>query len=96
MSTDPRTTDDPQPGDFDDVVVTLDAAYVEHHVGDPTATLRILAGVEGEDALSARVAGRGERQGRRMTSWRNSCAMPNAQRRRRPRTDDIVVGEGSG
>jgi hypothetical protein len=50
MTTDPWTADDPQPGDFDAVLETIDAEYVERHEGDPTATLRILVSVEGEDA----------------------------------------------
>jgi hypothetical protein len=50
MSTDPWTADDPQPGDFDAVLATIDAAYVERHDGDPNATLHILVSVEGEDA----------------------------------------------
>ena len=51
MSTDPWTADDPQPGDFDAVLATIDSKYVEHRDGDPAATLRILVSVEGEDAL---------------------------------------------
>jgi len=50
MISDPWTADDPQPGDFDAVLATIDAAYVERHDGDPNATLRILVSVEGEDA----------------------------------------------
>jgi hypothetical protein len=50
MSTDPWTADDPQPGDFDAVLATIDSEYVERHEGDPAATLRILVSVEGEDA----------------------------------------------
>ena len=50
MSSDPWTADDPQPGDFDAVLATIDAAYVERHDGDLNATLRILVSVEGEDA----------------------------------------------
>jgi hypothetical protein len=50
MSGDPWTADDPQPGDLDDVLATIDAEYVERHDGDPSATLRILVSVEGEDA----------------------------------------------
>lgn len=50
MSTDPWTADDPQPGDFDAVLATIDPAYVEFHEGNPDATLRILVSVEGEDA----------------------------------------------
>ena len=51
MSIDPWTADDPQPGDFDAVLAAIDPKYVEHRDGDPTATLRILVSVEGEDAL---------------------------------------------
>lgn len=51
MSNDPWTAKDPQPGDFDAVLATIDPWYVERRDGDPTATLRILVSVEGEDAL---------------------------------------------
>lgn len=51
MTTDPWTSDDPQPGDLDDVLASIDPKYVEYHDGDPTATLRILVSVDGEDAL---------------------------------------------
>ncbi|MEA2396096.1 MAG: hypothetical protein QOJ82_3987 [Solirubrobacteraceae bacterium] len=51
MSTDPWTADDPQPGDFDAVLATIDPKYVEDRDGDPRATLRILVSVEGDDAL---------------------------------------------
>jgi hypothetical protein len=50
MSNDPWTTDDPQPGDFDAVLASLDSQYVERHEGDPAAKLRILVSVEGDDA----------------------------------------------
>jgi hypothetical protein len=50
MSTAPWTSEDPQPGDFDAVLTTIDEEYVERHDGDPHATLRILVSVEGEDA----------------------------------------------
>ena len=54
----PWTTDDRQPGDLDDVLASIDPKYVEYHEGDPTATLRILVSVEGEDALRLeRIAG---------------------------------------
>jgi hypothetical protein len=49
MSSDPWTADDPQPGDFDALLATIDSEYVKRHTGDPTATLRILVSVEGED-----------------------------------------------
>ena len=62
MTTDPWTSDDPQPGDFDAVVSSIDPEYVEHSDGDPTATLRVLVSVEGEDAFRLeRIA---EKQGR--------------------------------
>jgi hypothetical protein len=50
MTTDPWKDDDPQPGDFDALLATIDPAYVERHDGDPEAKLRILVSVEGEDA----------------------------------------------
>lgn len=50
MSNNPWTADDPQPGEFDAILATIDPSYVEHRDGEPTATLRILVSVEGEDA----------------------------------------------
>jgi hypothetical protein len=50
MNPDPWTSDDPQPGDFDAVLETIDPAYVQRRDGDPEAKLRILVSVEGEDA----------------------------------------------
>jgi len=50
MSVDPWTAPDPQPGDFDAEFATIDPRYVERHAGDPKARVRILLGVEGEDA----------------------------------------------
>ena len=50
MSTDPWTADDPQPGDFDAILATIDPARVDVRDGDPDAALRILVSVEGEDA----------------------------------------------
>jgi len=50
MSVDPWTAPDPQPGDFDAELTTIDPRYVERHAGDPKARVRILLGVEGEDA----------------------------------------------
>ena len=49
MSRDPWTADDPQPGDFDAVLASIDPAHVERHEGEPGATLRVLVSVEGED-----------------------------------------------
>jgi hypothetical protein len=50
MSKNPWTDPDPQPGDFDAELATIDPRSVEEHEGDPEATLRILVSVEGEDA----------------------------------------------
>ncbi len=50
MTTDPWTSNDPQPGDFDAVLATIDAGSVERRPGDPTADLRILVSVDGDDA----------------------------------------------
>jgi hypothetical protein len=47
MNPDPWTSDDPQPGDFDAVLETIDPDYVERRDGDPEAKLRILVSVEG-------------------------------------------------
>jgi hypothetical protein len=58
MSPNPWTSDDPQPGDLDDVLASIDPKYVEYHDGNPDATLRILVSVDGEDALRLeRIAG---------------------------------------
>lgn len=50
MSADPWTDPDPNPGDFDAELATLDPRYVERHEGNKDAKLMILVGVEGEDA----------------------------------------------
>jgi hypothetical protein len=50
MPKDPWTDPDPQPGDFDAVLGLLDEDAVELHEGDPSARLRVLVSVEGEDA----------------------------------------------
>ncbi len=50
MSVDPWTSPDPQPGDFDDELASIDPRDVEHHAGNPAAKTRILLTVEGEDA----------------------------------------------
>jgi hypothetical protein len=62
MSTDPWTSDDPQPGDFDELLETVGQSSVQHREGDPSATLRILVSVEGEDAR--RLERLAERRGR--------------------------------
>ena len=50
MSKDPWTDRDPQPGDFDALLATIDPGFVETHTGSPDSRLRILVGLEGEDA----------------------------------------------
>ena len=50
MTSDPWTAEDPQPGSFDALLARIDSEYVERYRGDPTATLRILISLEGEDA----------------------------------------------
>jgi hypothetical protein len=50
MTGDPWTSDDPQPGDFDDIIAGLSDAEVVVRDGDPQAHVRILVSVEGEDA----------------------------------------------
>ncbi len=50
MAHDPWTAPDPQPGEFDADLALLDPSAVEHHSGDPEATLRILVSIEGDDA----------------------------------------------
>ena len=57
MSKDPWTDPDPQPGDLDAELALLDESAFEYHAGDPSATMRILVSVEGEDASRlARIA----------------------------------------
>lgn len=50
MSRDPWTDPDPQPGDFDAELATLDPRHVQHRPGNPDAKLIVLVEVEGEDA----------------------------------------------
>lgn len=49
VASDPWKRNDPQPGDFDAMLATIDPALVERHDGRPQATLRILVSVEGDD-----------------------------------------------
>ena len=51
MAKDPWTNPDPQPGDFDAELATLDESAFEHHEGYPGAKLRLLISVGGEDVL---------------------------------------------
>jgi hypothetical protein len=50
MPKDPWTDPDPQPGDLDAELALLDPSAFEYHEGDPSAKLRVLVSVEGEDA----------------------------------------------
>jgi len=50
MTVDPWTSPDPQPGDFDADLATIDPRDIERHEGHPDAKARILLTVEGEDA----------------------------------------------
>lgn len=52
MSSDPWTDPDPQPGDFDAFLATVDPANVEIYEGNPGTELRTLIGVRHEDAVS--------------------------------------------
>jgi hypothetical protein len=57
MSRDPWTDPDPQPGDLDAELELLHDDAFEHHDGDPSATLKLMVLVEGEDASRlARIA----------------------------------------
>jgi len=51
MGDTPWTDLEPQPGDFDAELVTIDPRYVETHRGDPDANVRIMLTVDGEDAI---------------------------------------------
>ena len=50
MSESPWTALEPQPGDFDQDLATIDPRYIERHHGDIDAKVRVLLTVEGEDA----------------------------------------------
>ncbi len=64
MAKDPWTDPDPQPGDFDAFLASIDPAdsrYVESHEGSPSGKLTRVVRVSGEDAarLDALAAERG-------------------------------------
>jgi hypothetical protein len=63
MSASPWTDPEPQPGDFDQDLSTVDPRYLERHRGTPDGKLRILLTIEGEDAsrLQRVAAARGQR-----------------------------------
>lgn len=63
MTKDPWTDTDPQPGDFDADLATIDPRYVEAVAGNPDAKLTIVVGIEDEDAeqLQRLATARGQR-----------------------------------
>lgn len=65
MSEPPWTDLEPQPGDFDAELATIDPRFVAMHQGRLDAKLRVVVSIEGEDAerLQRISAGRGERPG---------------------------------
>ena len=68
MAKDPWTDPDPQPGDFDDFLASIDPGdrrYVEVHEGSPEARLTRVVRVSGEDAarLDELAAKRGQKPG---------------------------------
>ena len=65
MTESPWTHPEPQPSDFDGDLATIDPRFVELHRGRPTAKLRIVLTIEGEDAerLERLSAARGEKPG---------------------------------
>lgn len=63
MTPAPRTDLEPEPGDFDADLATIDPRLVEVHRGDPDAKVRIVVSIDGEDArrLQRLSAARGEK-----------------------------------
>ena len=63
MTPNPWKDLDPQPGDFDTDLATIDLRFMEVHRGDPNAKVRIVVSIEGEDArrLQCLSAARGEK-----------------------------------
>lgn len=62
MGDTPWTDLEPQPGDFDAELVTIDPRYVETHRGDPDAKVRIMLTV---DAKTPSVSNGSHRRGGR-------------------------------
>ena len=62
MAESPWTSLDPQPGDFDADLVTIDPRFVETHRANPDAKVRVVVSIEGDDADRLRrvAAARGE------------------------------------
>jgi hypothetical protein len=65
MTKDPWTDSDPQPGDFDADLATIDPHDLQVHPGNRDAQAAILVSIEGEDAktLERLAAARGLRPG---------------------------------
>ena len=68
MAKDPWTDPDPQPGDFDEFLASVDPGdrrYVEAHEGNPEAGLTRVVRISGEDAarLDELAAKRGQKPG---------------------------------
>lgn len=63
MTRTPWTDREPQPGDFDTDLATIDPRFVQAHRGNPDAKVRIVVSIEGEDArrLHRLSAARGEK-----------------------------------
>ena len=63
MTPNPWKDPDPERGDFDADLATIDPRLVEMHRGDPNAKVRIVVSIEGEDArrLQRLSAARGEK-----------------------------------
>jgi hypothetical protein len=65
MAKDPWTDPDPQPGDFDEALASIDPRFVAAHDGSPGAKLTRVVRVSGADAarLDALAAKRGQEPG---------------------------------
>ena len=50
MSESPWKDLEPRPGDFDADLATIDSRFVDAHRGNPSAKVRIVLSIEGEDA----------------------------------------------
>jgi len=50
MSESPWTDLEPEPGDFDTELATINPRFIDAHHGDQDAKVRIVVSIEGEDA----------------------------------------------
>ena len=80
MTPNPWKDLDPQPGDFDADLATIDPRFVKVHRGDPTAKVRIVVTIEGEDArrLERLSAARGEKPTELIAELRREADKPAA------------------